>query len=64
MADSVDFEKYLQFIGQDRRYQDVRDHYTETEALILLEAEFLSHWPSLQLGQWGLQLGRRGFKLP
>ncbi|MBE9070118.1 HEAT repeat domain-containing protein, partial [Leptolyngbya cf. ectocarpi LEGE 11479] len=36
---SVDFERYIQFIRQDSRYQNVRDLYTETEALIPLEAE-------------------------
>lgn len=34
-----DFEQYLQFVRQDSRYQNIRDLYTETEALIPLEAE-------------------------
>ncbi|NER78416.1 MAG: TIR domain-containing protein [Leptolyngbya sp. SIO1D8] len=39
MPDTQTFERYLQFIRQDSRYQNVRDLYTETEALIPLEAE-------------------------
>ncbi|MFH7245167.1 MAG: HEAT repeat domain-containing protein [Spirulina sp.] len=37
---TFDFSGYLEFIlRQDSRYQDVRDLYTETDVLILLEAE-------------------------
>lgn len=36
---AFDFSKYLQFLCQDPRCQDVRNLYTETEILIPLEAE-------------------------
>ncbi|NJL44944.1 MAG: hypothetical protein HC922_02755 [Leptolyngbyaceae cyanobacterium SM2_3_12] len=39
LPDAFDFTGYLKEIGQDARYQAGRDLYTETEALITLEAE-------------------------
>ncbi|PSN18719.1 hypothetical protein C7271_11065 [filamentous cyanobacterium CCP5] len=42
---SAEFEKYLTFISRDRRYQDVRNLYTKTEALIPLEAETVERKP-------------------
>ena len=39
------FDQYRQFIQRDPRYQDVRELYTETEALISLEAETIERQP-------------------
>ncbi|MBE9098181.1 HEAT repeat domain-containing protein [Vacuolonema iberomarrocanum] len=39
VVQTFDFKPYLQFVRQDSRYQNVRALYTETEALIPLEAE-------------------------
>ncbi|NEQ43608.1 MAG: NACHT domain-containing protein [Leptolyngbya sp. SIOISBB] len=39
------FDQYRQFIQQDPRYQNVRELYTETEALISLEAETIERQP-------------------
>ena len=38
-AKTVNFGRYLKFIRQDPRHQDIQELYTETEALIPLEAE-------------------------
>lgn len=40
-----DFSGYLQAIGVDDRYRDGRELYTETEVLILLEAETVARKP-------------------